>query len=229
MSDRLVVLVPTRGRPENIVELLQAFKDTKAEAHLVIVCDEDDPKLPEYEAIVIDGLNPMPKMLVYPREGKGMAKPLNKAARELAYFYDFFAFMGDDHRPRTQGWDIAMQEELAELGTGLAYGNDLIQGAGLPTAVFMTADIVRTLGGMVPPNMIHLYLDNFWLQLGRDLNAISYRDDVIIEHLHPIGGKVEWDEQYREVNAQEVYSADAIAFKQYMASDDYKKLIAFLQ
>jgi hypothetical protein len=215
---RLVVLVPTRGRPENIVELLQAFKDTNAEANLVIVCDEDDPKLEEYKATGANGL-------VYPREGKGMAKPLNKAANELAYRYDFFAFMGDDHRPRTQGWDIAIQEELSKLGTGLAYGNDLIQGAGLPTAVFMTADIVRTLGGMVPPNMIHLYLDNFWLELGRDLNAIAYREDVIIEHLHPIAGKAQWDEQYREVNAQEVYSADAIAFKQYMASDEYKHLI----
>jgi len=215
---RLVVLVPTRGRPENIVELLQAFKDTNAEANLVIVCDEDDPKLEEYKATGANGL-------VYPREGKGMAKPLNKAANELAYRYDFFAFMGDDHRPRTQGWDIAIQEELSKLGTGLAYGNDLIQGAGLPTAVFMTADIVRTLGGMVPPNMIHLYLDNFWLELGRDLNAITYREDVIIEHLHPIAGKAQWDEQYREVNAQEVYSADAIAFKQYMASDEYKHLI----
>jgi len=215
---RLIVLVPTRGRPENIVELLQAFKDTNAEANLVIVCDEDDPKLEEYKATGANGL-------VYPREGKGMAKPLNKAANELAYCYDFFAFMGDDHRPRTQGWDIAIQEELSKLGTGLAYGNDLIQGAGLPTAVFMTADIVRTLGGMVPPNMIHLYLDNFWLELGRDLNAITYREDVIIEHLHPIAGKAQWDEQYREVNAQEVYSADAIAFKQYMASDEYKHLI----
>jgi hypothetical protein len=197
---------------------LQAFKDTNAEANLVIVCDEDDPKLEEYKATGANGL-------VYPREGKGMAKPLNKAANELAYRYDFLAFMGDDHRPRTQGWDIAIQEELSKLGTGLAYGNDLIQGAGLPTAVFMTADIVRTLGGMVPPNMIHLYLDNFWLELGRDLNAIAYREDVIIEHLHPIAGKAQWDEQYREVNAQEVYSADAIAFKQYMASDEYKHLI----
>lgn len=215
---RLVVLVPTRGRPENIVELLQAFKDTNAEANLVIVCDEDDPKLEEYKATGASGL-------VYPREGKGMAKPLNKAANELAYRYDFFAFMGDDHRPRTQGWDIAIQEELSKLGTGLAYGNDLIQGAGLPTAVFMTADIVRTLGGMVPPNMIHLYLDNFWLQLGRDLNAITYREDVIIEHLHPIAGKAQWDDNYREVNAQEVYSADELAFKEYMASDGYKHLI----
>ena len=50
----------------------------------------------------------------------------------------------------------------------------------------------------------------------------------IIEHLHPIGGKVEWDEQYREVNAQEVYSADAIAFKDYIASADYQRLLETL-
>jgi hypothetical protein len=89
----------------------------------------------------------------------------------------------------------------------------------------MSAKIVRLLNGMVPPNMIHLYLDDFWLKLGQDLKAITYLPEVIIEHLHPVSGKVEWDDNYREVNAQEVYSADGLAFKQYMASDDYKRLI----
>lgn len=215
---RLLVIVPTRGRPENIQELMTAFEDTEATAHLLIVCDEDDPKLPEYGELNID-------QFIFPREGKGMAKPLNRAAQLLAYNYDFFAFMGDDHRPRTKGWDKAFEAELDTLGAGLVYGNDLIQGAALPTAVAMSAKIVRLLNGMVPPNMIHLYLDNFWLKLGQDLKAITYLPEVIIEHLHPVSGKVEWDDNYREVNAAEVYSADAQAFKDYIASKDYEYLL----
>lgn len=221
MSNRTAIIVPTRGRPGNIVELIASLEETLTTAELWLVCDEDDPQLPEYKAIEAN-------IFVFKREGKGMAKPLNKAAKELSYNYDFFCFLGDDHRPRTKQWDDHFEQELIRMETGLVYGNDLIQGAGLPTAVVMTADIVRQLEGMVPPNMIHLYLDNFWLKLGQDLDSITYLPEVIIEHLHPIAGKAEWDQNYRDVNAQEVYSADAIAFKDYLASPDYQRLLSVL-
>jgi hypothetical protein len=82
---------------------------------------------------------------------------------------------------------------------------------------------------MVPPEMIHLYLDNFWMQLGQDLNAMTYLDDVILEHMHPIAGKAQWDEGYRAVNAEEVYSADKQALDDYLASDAYSKLLNALR
>jgi hypothetical protein len=73
--------------------------------------------------------------------------------------------------------------------------------------------------------MIHLYLDNFWMRLGNDLNALRYMPEIIIEHLHPIAGKAEWDQGYKDVNAEEVYSADKKAFDDYLASEAYSKLI----
>ena len=84
-------------------------------------------------------------------------------------------------------------------------------------------------GGMVPPDMIHLYLDNFWMTLGKDLNALRYIPEVVLEHLHPVAGKAEWDDQYREVNAPEVYSADKAALDNYLASDDYRELLKQLE
>ena len=158
-----------------------------------------------------------------------MAKPLNFAANLYADKYRHFAFLGDDHRPRTKNWDVLFINALDELGTGLVYGNDLLQGENLATAVAMTGDIVQALGGMVPPDMIHLYLDNFWMTLGKDLNALRYIPEVVLEHLHPVAGKAEWDEGYREVNAQEVYSADAKALNDYLASDSYSKLLETLR
>jgi hypothetical protein len=187
---------------------------------LFIVVDDDDPEIDGYRAFT--GFT----LLVYPRQGKGMAKPLNRAASEILATndYQYFAFIGDDHRPRTENWDDKLSDALDEIGTGIAYGNDLLQGEGLPTAVAMTADIVQALGGMTPPNMIHLYLDNFWLKLGQD-TAIAYLPEVIIEHLHPIAGKAAWDEGYREVNADDIYSSDARAFEQYISSDAYRQLL----
>jgi hypothetical protein len=216
----LAIIVPTRGRPSNIEDLLFSLQETNTASDLWLVLDDDDPELDHYTK-----LN---NALIFPREGKGMAKPLNKAAMFLLDDYRHFAFLGDDHRPRTDKWDQFFIKELDLLGTGLVYGNDLLQGENLPTAVAMTGDIVRELKGMVPPGLIHLYLDNFWMQLGKDLGAFSYLGHVILEHLHPIAGKAEWDEGYKAVNADDVYSADAKAFHQYITGEDYQNLLKAL-
>jgi hypothetical protein len=82
---------------------------------------------------------------------------------------------------------------------------------------------------MVPPNMIHLYLDNFWMKLGNDLGKLKYIPEVILEHMHPIAGKAEMDQGYLDVNAPEIYSVDLAAFTNYIASREYHKLLESLQ
>lgn len=218
----LVVLVPSRNRPQNIADLIQAFEETETESDLIVIVDDDEPQMDAYLQLGCD-------VLMVEKRGKGMAKPLNFAARHFAHKYRHFAFLGDDHRPRTKNWDVHFINALDELGTGLVYGNDLLQGENLATAVAMSGDIVNALGGMVPPDMIHLYLDNFWMTLGKDLNALRYIPEVVLEHLHPVAGKAEWDEGYLAVNAEEVYSADRIAFESYIKSEEYQKLLKALR
>ena len=158
-------------------------------------------------------------------ETKGMAYPLNYAAREFLGEFDNFAFMGDDHRPRTANWDQLFVEELYS-GSDIVYGNDLFQGSALPTAVAMSSQIVKELRGMVPDTQRHLYLDNFWLKLGQDLGKIKYMPEVIIEHCHAFNGKAPMDENYARVNAPEIYAADKVAYDNYIASDRYKTLLS---
>ena len=218
----LAVLVPSRNRPGSIAELCHAFELTDTDADLIVIVDDDEPQMDAYLNLGCD-------ILVFKKYGKGMAKPLNFAAQLMRDKYRHFAFLGDDHRPRTKNWDLLLLNALDELGTGVVYGDDLLQGENLATAVAMSGDIVRALNGMVPQGMIHLYLDNFWMTLGKDLNALRYLPEVIIEHLHPIAGKAEWDDQYREVNAQEVFSADKQALDDYLASAEYQQLLEALR
>ena len=42
--------------------------------------------------------------------------------------------------------------------------------------------------------------------------------------MHPVAGKAEWDEGYKEVNATEVYSLDALAYQNYIQSEAYELL-----
>lgn len=218
-----VVLVPTRGRPKNAAEVLQAHKEFSCRSDILFVVDTDDDELVNYRSAV--GVE---YIVEVENKTRGMAYPINVAAKKYANEYEFFTFIGDDHRFRTPDWDVVLMRAIGPR-PGLAYGNDLLQGENLPTAVMMSAAIVRGLGGMVPPKLKHLYLDNFWKRLGEDLGNLSYLPGIIIEHLHPIAGKAEWDEGYRAVNAREVYSFDALMFDNYIKSEDYAVLVKNLK
>lgn len=219
MAD-LVVIVPSRGRPTAAAELQTAFAETcTADTFLLFAVNDDDPTL---EGAVVgefgywslggstSGVSFVP--------AKTMVEALNRAAGFVADLDEppfAIGFMGDDHRPRTQGWDKEYLDALRELGTGIVYGDDKLQGANLPTQCAMTADIVRALGFMAPPVLRHMYVDNFWLDLGTAVDRLFYLPDVVVEHMHPIAGKAEWDEGHKRVNATEVYDADAAAYAEY--------------
>ncbi|HEY5986989.1 MAG TPA: hypothetical protein VIV12_11535 [Streptosporangiaceae bacterium] len=222
MSD-LVVIVPSRGRPQAVAELAAAFRETcVTNPQLVFAVDESDPVRDEYTEQMMDANGPDVLLGVMSLDSTSMVEALNKAARAtlarpmnaLVGEPKVIAFMGDDHRPRTRGWDAAYLAALAEK-PGLVYGNDLLQGANLPTQVAMSAEVVRALGHMAPPVLTHLYVDNYWLQLGRAADCITYLPDVIVEHLHPVARKAEWDEGYKRVNDSAMYERDAAAFAAY--------------
>ena len=223
MAMKMCVVVPSRGRPENAERLAQAFKDTGAEADLYIVIDNDDPKWNEYAK------SENYKKLPADNKTGGCAKSLNTGAVLLLDItkyplYDYFVFMGDDHLPRTPGWDKAFIQALG-TNTGIVYGDDLLQGANLPTAYGMTRDLVDELRGMTFPGCIHLFFDNFVKQLGLDLEYLKYLPDVIIEHMHPIAGKAEMDEGYERVNQPKWYEKDLLTLQKYLSDMEYASLV----
>ena len=215
----LTILVPTRGRPDNLARLWQGFLDTCVEpTRLIALVDNDDPQLVGYQALAdrLEG-EPFFRMVSGPRLRLGPT--LNVAAPIWALRSDAIGFMGDDHLPRTVGWDGRYLAALERLGSGLVYGNDRIQGAALPTQVAMTSDIVLATGAMVPPGAVHLWLDNAWLALGQALDAITYLPDVVVEHMHPIAGRAEWDAGYAEANTDERSDADRAVFEAWQRDD----------
>ena len=211
----MTILVPSRGRPESIIRLMDSWSTTTTrDTRLLVLIDNDDPKLEEYLAI------PNIDMQVGPRLRIGGT--LNVVAPEIAKTSENIGFMGDDHLPRTKGWDETFINELNKLKVGVVYGNDHAHGVNLATAVAMTSNIVSTLGYMC----VHLFLDNFWMELGRGTH-ITYFDDVIIEHIHPLFQKALSDNTYVEANSPEVWGADETTFNSYVATqlqDDLQKL-----
>lgn len=229
----LTVIVPSRGRPHTVAELAQAFRDTCTETTwLLFAVDEDDPEHQAYTDAVAEQLVRHGRVTMTSQPSGTMVSALNHAADVLLESRrevrpDAIGFMGDDHRPRTKGWDRAYLDALTSL-PGIVYGNDLIQGANLPTQCAISTSVVRALGHMAPPVLTHLYVDNYWLTLGRGAGCISYMPNVIIEHLHPVAGTAALDDGYRRVNAPAMYAKDRAAYEGYVTAhlaDEVAKLL----
>jgi hypothetical protein len=227
MSD-LLVIVPSRGRPHNIADLYVAWSETThRDASLLVAVDDDDPQLPEYQRVCsLAGI----ELTVGPR--LRLTGTLNKVATERAAHHRAVAFMGDDHRPRTIGWDSDLVGALDTLDTGIVYGNDLLQGEKMATAVAMTSDIVAALGYMAPPQMVHLCLDLVWVEWGKAIDRLAYLPDTVIEHMHPAVGKAQSDRGYEEANSPEQTASDHAAYQAYRHGPafeaDVEKLRALL-
>lgn len=220
------MFVPSRGRPESVPRMVEAWLGTDAYrvASLVYVIDQDDPRYAEYQAQRLDfprdiGTHPWVQFVAFPH-WEPMVPKLNRAAKATVEHGAWFAlgFMGDDHVPRTVGWAQRYVDELENMGSGIVYGDDLFQGAKLPTQWAMTTDIVAALGRMVPAPVEHLYCDNAIAALGLELNRLQFMPDVVIEHMHPLAGKAETDDGYRWANSAMQYRRDEAAYKQWLAT-----------
>ena len=212
---RMLTIIPTRGRNDNSLRLFEAINATADFTEVVFAIDSDDV---ETYTGLIDATAGLGNVKVVIADRMGMNATLNHWALWFSPDYDYICFMGDDHLPRTGGWDTKLTEAIG-TNAGIAYGNDLLQGENLPTAVVMSSKIIRATGFMSPPNLKHLFLDNYWLAMGQALENANYLPDVIIEHLHYTNGKAEHDERYAAVNNFEMHNGDQAIFAEYLATE----------
>lgn len=199
-SKKIGIIIPTRSRPHNIKRLYATWfemLDLEVSTDCIIVLDKDDEN--KYERL--EGF----RYIIVENNTRGVNYPLNCAARHIYSEYEYIGFLGDDHIPRTKEWNSIMYNKLKSIGPyGMVYGNDLLQGSKLATAIIMDSLFVKTLGYMAHPDFKHLFIDDFWMYIGNYLKTLKYVDNVIIEHLHYSVGKSSVDELYESVNTREI-------------------------
>lgn len=213
----LLMIVPSRGRPESVARVVKAWEATGAyddAATLLFAIDADDPASGDYLAQSGERV-----AMGVSTHWRPMVHKLNIVAT-LPTSLDHFAvgFAGDDHLPRTPGWAGRYVTELRQLGAGIVYGDDGYQGENLPTQWAMTSNIVRALGRMVPAGVEHLYCDNAIRDLGQETGCLRYLADVLVEHMHPVARKAENDAQYKRVNSPSQYRRDRAAYNGWRAT-----------
>lgn len=117
-NERRATTPHDRAEPRTAGASRQAGRD--------VALDADDPQLYRYNAhrVAMVSVGPRQSFIAW----------TNEIAVGHADRYDFVGSMGDDHLPRTPGWDKLVCEALDELGTGVAYGDDLAGTPVLPSA-----------------------------------------------------------------------------------------------
>jgi hypothetical protein len=177
----LLVIVPSRNRPQNIARLLDSIHETaKMKTHVHVGVDDDDPELERYKYVIEKAAKPGDRLSVGPR--KGLTGWTNEIAVPAAEDYPYLASIGDDMIPRTPGWDKALIKGIQRLGgTGFTYPWDGIR-EDIPEACVVSSDIVREFGWFAHPDLSHWYIDNVWADLGRGADCIRHLRAVSVEH-----------------------------------------------
>lgn len=196
----LLVVVPSRGRPERLREMLAACADTTAAlTDIVVGLDDDDAAA--YEQVMGDEHGIGVEWVTGPRDT--LTGWTNALALPRAGAYRAVASFGDDHLPRTPGWDRKLLAALAFMGgTGIAYPDDLRR-TDVPEAAVISSDIVAALGWVCEPSLGHFYCDNVWADLGRGAGCLKFCPYVVVEHMHYQGHpEVARDATYADAEAR---------------------------
>ena len=227
MEPDVLVIVPSRGRPERAAEMTEAFEATSVRSKLLVLLDDNDSKAPVYRVAARDrGVTDETKIMWWIARQNGFAPRLSHAALAASTTGEYRAVVswGDDHIPRTVGWDQKLLEALdvhsAKAGSGFAYPDDTIQEGRLPTACLVTCDVVRAMGYLTPPGLGHLYVDDVWLTIGKALGIIKYVPEVIIEHKHWLKDGVLMDETYQNGTSDTVWADDGRAWDEFRESGE---------
>lgn len=213
-------LLPSRGRPAACQALLDSMVAHGMTALGVLLLTETDSCRAEYEAIAL----PEGWFRVYvDHPGVDTAKKLRVAFGDYPAS-PWYGWIADDVSVETHGFE---QRLVAAAGAwGIAGANDLwlvredVQKTRiLSGACVFGGDLVRSIGYLVPDGLIHLYMDDVWETIARDLGNWRALMDVITPNNHPMKTGAAMDATTGAANAPEVYKADAKTFKRWKATE----------
>lgn len=220
MKKEILVMVPHRSsdgkRIKSLYALLQSWRDTTSgKSDFLVGADRDDLNSNAHifpEDIVLD-IN---------EEKLNVIKKINRLSSMYGKNYKYIYFVGNDCIFRTKGWEDIFLKEAENKKHVVFYGNDMLQQERLATHAFMSMNIILDIGFMGPECLNHMFVDNFWMAVGRQLGCLKYFPNIILEHLHYSNGKTEKDNVYEKNDSY--YHQDQVSFINYMNNQFLKDI-----
>ena len=208
--------LPSRGRPHNLRRFLDAYEATYATAPMWLRLDDDDPALGAYDAITLPDNWLKTVGPRHPNRCNGCVAEMYRLFPDEPVY----GLMADDLIPRTEAWDARLIE--AAGSSRLAYADDGKWGQELATHPVIGGDLVRAIGWLVLPTVLHSFVDTALFAIAHRAGRLAYCPDVKLEHMHPLANdnhgkpKAEMDETYR---FHETYMPDQAAFYRWQGVD----------
>lgn len=106
-----------------------------------------------------------------------------------------YGFLADDQLLEAPGMLRAL--ENAAGSWNVAYANDKHHGPNIPTMPCMGGELVRAVGYLSPPYIVHWGIDCCWYEIGKRLDALRYQEHLTYEHQNPVWGTAPDDRTYR--------------------------------
>lgn len=189
-------ILPSRGRPQNIKRLVDAYVSTKASTPVWLRLDDDDKSLDGYRDISY----PYGWMIE-----EGPRKPLSGYYNDiyLTTHEDWYGFIADDVVPKTDNWDTKLIAVAGADGMAVpAGGHGRVESQDGTPHFVLGGELVRETGFLCVPGLDRIFIDTAWADIARKKGVFRYCDDIILEHLHFSKGAL-MDKTYLKRNKEQ--------------------------
>ena len=198
----LLVICPTRNRPEQLERMYRSFyKTISARTSLILCVDLDDDT--EYDHLCTYSIE----------ERTTITKRINNVFNQYPNF-KYYSIANDDFEYMTVGWDYKMMQK------GINCPKDPNRDYPFPVTMVIDGDIPRKLGWLQMPTLNHLCGDNVWDTIGKRANCFNYYDDVVVEHHHYLFNKAKVDDTY--IKGQMLHEEDTVSFINWLSNHSHR-------
>lgn len=198
---RILVILPTRGRPVRLMEAVTSFVKTSVFAELLILCDEDDSLFIRSKRI-----------RACHAQTRNMVQIWHDAAESEVRNFQMIGLAADDVLWVTPGWDWEIYKQWQRNGPGVYWAHDNLRGKDLCNHPYVSSVIIRIAGASIPGQR-HLFLDNYFYEIGKAMDRLFYMPEILISHEHFTKNPALMDEHYDRVNSEEMYRHDGALFR----------------
>ena len=232
---KLLVICPSRGRPERIKETLDSIESTCDFNHtdFMVLLDDDDYYLEDYTSTLPSWV----KVKIYSREMDCTltTEIINRAFKEFND-YEFYSVTNDDIVYKNKGWDIALCQKL-KISCGQddtmveKYGTSYIGNVNpgeFPITSVIDGDIVRKIGWLQYPKLRHSCGDNIWFWIGKRSDCLYFDGKYHTDHNSAYFGRGEADETFNNCNAYN-NKQDYYAYKNWLKYGCGRELVKMEQ
>lgn len=211
---RILVRMPTRGRPAQAISVLSAYQSMAGmPIQMEVIVDNDDETV---TSEVLYRFHALGCHIVFGDHENKVAACNDGRVSE----WDVIVLGSDDMVPVKDGWAVRIVELFEEhfpffdgcLHTDDGYAHDRVNTLSILGRRYYEMHHRR----IYNPIYKSLFCDDEHTEIARKLGRIVYVPEVLIEHRHPAAGKAKLDELYAKNDA--LWKQDEAIYKMQLAS-----------